>query len=179
MITSLDGYTADAQGDIGWGAPDADVFECVNALERTIGTYLLGRRMYETMLYWETFEATDDQPVVVREFASLWHAAEKVVFSRTLGEPSSAHTRIEREFHPATVCQLKESSGRDLSIAGPELAGQAIAAGLVDEIHLFMTPITLGGGTPALPSGFRADLQLIGLDRFDRGVVHLHYRLRP
>jgi dihydrofolate reductase len=176
MLTSLDGFTADEHGDIGWGAPDPEVHQFVNDLERGIGTYLFGRRMYETMLYWESFETTDDQPVVAVDFANLWTAASKVVFSRTLQETASANTRLEREFDLGEVRRMKEEATADLSIGGPDLAGQALAVGLVDEVHLFVVPVTIGGGTPALPGHLRTDLELLDLDRFAGGVVHLHYR---
>jgi dihydrofolate reductase len=175
-ITSLDGYTADADGDFEWGAPDDEVLRCINDLERAVGTYLLGRRMYEVMVYWETFEATDDQPRPDREFAALWRAADKVVYSRTLGEVSSARTRLERVFDPDAVRRLKETAGPDLSIAGANLAGQAMAAGLLDELHLFVTPVLVGGGTPALAGTDRTGLELRQVDRFGSGVVHLGYQ---
>jgi len=176
-ITSLDGFTADGDGRFDWAAPDPEVHAFINDLERTVGTYLYGRRMYETMLYWETFEAHDDQPPCVRDFAALWRAADKVVYSTTRGAVSSARTRIERAFDPVAVQRMKEAAGRDLSIGGPGLAGHAMAAGLVDELHLFLTPVTVGGGTPALPDGLRSHVELLQVDRFRSGVVHLHYRL--
>jgi dihydrofolate reductase len=176
-ITSLDGYTEDDDGNFGWGAPDPEVFAFINDLERNFGTYLYGRRMYETMVYWETV-ATDDQPVWFRDFTALWRAATKVVYSTTLSEASSASTRIERVFDPAAVQRMKETAGHDLSVGGPHLAGQAMAAGLVDEIHLFMNPLTVGGGKPALPLKFHFDLELLQVDRFASGVVHLGYRAK-
>ncbi len=175
MITSLDGYVADPDGNFDWGEPDAEVFLFINNLERDVSTYLYGRRIYETMIYWETFEGTDDDPIS-SDFATIWRAANKVVYSTTLKKASSAKTRIERAFLPDEVRRMKESSEGDLSIAGPHLASQAIEAGLVDEMHLFVTPITVGGGTPALPGESHAHLELLSLNRFDSGVVHLHYR---
>ncbi|HVC66937.1 MAG TPA: dihydrofolate reductase family protein [Acidimicrobiales bacterium] len=177
-ITSLDGYTADDDGQFDWAAPDPEVHAFINDLERCVGTYLYGRRMYETMLYWETFEAHDDQPSCVRDFAALWRAADKVVYSTTRGAVSSARTRIERDFEPAAVQRMKQAAGRDLSVGGPGLASHAMAAGLVDELHLFLTPVTVGGGTPALPDDLRSHLDLLQVDRFASGVVHLHYRFR-
>jgi dihydrofolate reductase len=176
-ITSLDGYINDVDGNIDWGAPDAEVFTFINELERGFGTYLYGRRMYETMVYWETFDATEGEPPSVRDYAGIWRGAAKVVYSRTLESVSSSNTRIERAFDAAAVRQLKDTAGHDLSVGGPGLAGQAMAAGLVDELHLFVTPVTLGGGTPALPAQFRSDLKALGVDRFDSGVVHLGYRI--
>jgi dihydrofolate reductase len=176
-ITSLDGYTADNEGNFDWAAPNPEVFTFINDLERGIGTHLYGRRMYETMVYWETFDAADDQPAYVRDFAGIWRAANKVVYSRTLESVSSARTRIERTFDPGAVRQMKETAPHDLSVGGPDLASQAIAAGLVDELHLFLTPVTVGGGTPALPDHVRSHLELLSVDRFAGGVVHLQYRI--
>ena len=176
-ITSLDGYTTDDDGNVDWGAPDAEVLTFINELERRFGTYLYGRRMYETMVYWETFDATEDEARSVRDYAGIWRGAQKVVYSRTLPAASSANTRIERAFDPAVVRKMKDAAAHDLSVGGPDLAGQALAAGLVDEVHLFVTPVTLGGGTPALPDHVRSDLELLGVDRFASGVVHLGYRI--
>jgi dihydrofolate reductase len=176
-ITSLDGYTADDNGNFDWAAPDPEVFTVINDLERGIGTYLYGRRMYETMVSWETFDAAEDQPPCVRDFAGIWRAANKVVYSRTLGAVSSARTRIERAFDPGAVLRMKETAGHDISVGGPDLASQAMAAGLVDELHLFLTPVTVGGGTPALPGHVHSLLELLGADRFVGGVVHLQYRI--
>ncbi len=175
-IASLDGYTADDDGNFEWGAPDAEVLAFINDLERGLGTYLYGRRMYETMVYWETFDAAGEQPPGMRDFATIWRAADKVVYSRTLGAVSSAKTRIERAFDPAAVLQMKATSGHDISVGGSDLAAQAMAAGLVDEVHLFLTPTIVGGGTPALPRHSRTDLELLRMDRFVGGVVHLQYR---
>jgi dihydrofolate reductase len=177
-ITSLDGYTADASGNIDWAAPDPEVHSFINGLERGIGIYLYGRRMYEAMVYWETFDATDNQPQEVLDFTEIWRAAAKVVYSRTVGTVTSDRTRIERLFDPAAVLHMKESARHDLSVGGPELAGQAMAFGLVDEMHLFVTPVTIGGGTPALPKQVRQQLELMDVKRFLSGVVHLHYRIR-
>ena len=176
-ITSLDGYTTDDSGNIDWSAPGPEVLKFINEVERGFGTYLYGRRMYETMVYWETFDAAEDEVPSVRDYAGIWRGAAKVVYTRTLDSVSSAATRIERAFDPAAVRHLKETAGHDLSVGGPDLAGQAMAAGLVDEIHLFVIPVTLGGGTPALPDRFRSDLELLGVDHFGSGVVHLQYRI--
>jgi dihydrofolate reductase len=175
---SLDGYVEDKRGDIEWSAPDEEVFAFLTDFERSIGTYLYGRRMYETMMYWETADTSGDQSAVARDWAEIWRAAEKIVYSRTLRTPSSARTRIERDFDPAAIRQLKESSVRDLTIGGPELAGQAIAAGLVDEFHLLLGPIVVGGGKRALPDDVRVHLDLLDERRFRSGVVHLRYRVR-
>ena len=175
-LASLDGYVHDERGDFEWAAPDEEVHAFVNDLERPIGAYLYGRRMYETMVYWET-DAGGDQPPVSRDFAGIWRAAEKIVYSRTLEAVSSARTRIERAFDPATIRQLKESSDQDITVGGAELAGQALAMGLVDECHLFLCPIVVGGGRRALPEGVRLGLELLDERRFHGGVVHLHYRL--
>ena len=175
-ITSLDGYIADEGGAFDWAAPDAEVFAFVNDLERDVGTYLFGRRMYETMVYWETFEPTSEATSEENDFAAIWRAADKVVYSRTLEGPSSARTRVIREFDPEAVRQMKEG-GADLSVGGSEIAGAALAAGLVDEVYLLVTPVSVGGGTPALPRHQRVDLTLQSVHRFASGVVHLHYRV--
>lgn len=177
-ITSLDGYVADKRGDFDWGAPDEEVLAFVNDLERSIGTYLYGRRMYETMIYWETASAGGGQSAESRDFGQIWRSAEKVVYSRTLQATSSSRTRIEREFDPDAIRQLKESSASDLTVGGAELAGQAIAADLVDECQLFLTPILVGGGKPALPADVRVQLELLDERRFRGGVVYLHYAVR-
>jgi dihydrofolate reductase len=177
-IASLDGYIEDADGSFSWSAPDAEVHAFVNDLERQIGTYLYGRRMYETMVYWETAPtsgATDD--AVHNDYATIWQAADKVVYSTTLADTSSARTRIERTFDPAAIRQLKETAERDISIGGPALAAEAFRAGLVDELHLFLSPVVVGGGKPALPDGVRLQLALLDEGRFANGVAHLHYRV--
>jgi dihydrofolate reductase len=173
-IASLDGYVEDEQGKFDWVMPDEEVHAFVNDLERPIGTYLYGRRMYETMVYWET---DDDQAPVARDYAEIWRAAEKIVYSRSLQTVSSERTRIEREFDAAAIKRLKESSRSDITIGGAELAGQAIAAGLIDECHLFLGPVLVGGGKRALPVDVHTELELLDERRFHSGVVHLHYRL--
>jgi dihydrofolate reductase len=175
-IASLDGYTADASGSFDWAAPDAEVHAFVNDLERHAGTYLYGRRMYETMAVWETMDVTSE-PQPMRDYAEIWRAADKVVYSRTLAEASTPRTRIEHEFEPDAVRELKAAAGRDLSIGGPGLAAHALRAGVVDELQLFVVPVVVGGGTRALPDGLRLDLQLLDERRFAGGVVYLHYRL--
>jgi dihydrofolate reductase len=177
-IMSLDGYVADQSGNFDWAAPDEEVHAYVNDLERPIGTHLYGRRMYAVMAAWETMPAHPDEPPVIHDYAQIWRAAEKIVYSRTLQAVSSARTRIEPAFDPEVVRQLKAAAGSDLSVGGPGLAAQAIRAGLVDECHLFVTPILVGGGTPALPGNVRLQLDLLDERRFAGGVVHLDYRVR-
>jgi dihydrofolate reductase len=179
-IASLDGYVEDATGSFSWSAPDEEVHAFVNDLERPIGTHLYGRRMYETMVYWETAPtsgAADD--AVHDDFATIWQAADKVVYSTTLADTSSARTRIERTFDPDAVRQLKASAERDLSIGGAALGAEALRAGLVDELQLFLTPIVVGAGKPALPDGLHIDLELLGERRFTNGTVYLRYRVAP
>jgi dihydrofolate reductase len=176
-LASLDGYVEDAAGKFDWAAPDEEVHAFVNDLERPNGTYLYGRRVYETMVYWETVSTATDEPQAVRDYAAIWQAADKVVYSRTLQEVSSARTTIERDFDPNAVRQLKESAAADISIGGAELAGQALHAGLVDECHLFLGPVVVGGGKRALPDNLQARLELLDEHRFAGGVVHLHYRI--
>jgi dihydrofolate reductase len=176
-ITSLDGYVEDEQGAFDWAAPDDEVHAFVNDLERPIGTYLYGRRMYQTMTFWETSGGGPDSTVASRSFAAIWRAAEKIVYSRTLQTVSSAKTRIERRFDPDAIRRLKAASEADITIGGAELAGQAIAAGLVDELHLFLVPVLVGGGKRAIPANVQARLELVDERRFRRGVVHLHYRV--
>jgi dihydrofolate reductase len=174
-IGSVDGYISDEQGNFGWAAPDEELHSMVNDLERPVGTYLLGRRMYDVLQYWET---ADLEPPVARDFANLWRNTDKIVYSKTLHAVSTARTRIERDFDPETVRQMKATAGRDMTVGGPALAAQAFRAGLVDECHLFLTPILVGGGTRALPDDIRLDLDLLDVRRFGSGVVHLHYRTR-
>ena len=175
-IASLDGYVADENGNFEWAAPDEEVHAFVNDLERPIGTYLYGRRIYDVMRYWETASTAADEPAVMRDYAELWRAADKIVYSKTLETVSTAKTRLERDFDPEAVRQLKASAERDLSVGGAELAGEALRAGLVDEIHLFLHPVLVGGGNRALPDGVRMNLELLDERRFRSGVVHLHYR---
>jgi dihydrofolate reductase len=176
-LTSLDGYVADEEGNFDWAEPDEEVHTSVNNLERQVGTYLYGRRMYEVLVAWETLDLAD-QPPFIRDYAGIWRAAEKIVYSTTVQAVSSARTRIERDFDPEAVRQMKASAGRDLSVGGPHFAARAIEADLVDEFHLFLTPIVVGGGTRALPDDVRVKLELLDERRFGNGVVHLHYRTR-
>lgn len=175
-ITSLDGFVADENGDFEWAAPDEEVHAVVNDLERRVGTYLYGRRMYEVMVAWDDPDTVVDQPAVMHDYAQLWQAADKVVYSTTLTSASSARTRLERDFDVSAVRAMKASAERDLSVGGPGLAAHAIRAGLVDECHLFVTPVVVGGGTKALPGDVRVRLDLLDVRRFASGVVQLHYR---
>ena len=177
-IASLDGYKADASGNFDWAAPDEEVHAFINDLERTTGTNLFGRRMYEVMVFWETAHTLPDLPPVIRDFAQLWQAADKIVYSTTLETVSSARTRIERDFDPETVRRLKATAERDISVGGPTLAAHAIRAGLVDEYQLFVAPVAVGGGTSFLPADIRLDLDLLDERRFGSGFVYLRYRTR-
>jgi dihydrofolate reductase len=176
-IASLDGYIEDTEGRFDWAEPDEEVHAFVNDLERPVGTYLYGRRMYETMVFWESPPDPADQPHVAQDFAKIWQSADKIVYSKTLQNASSARTRIERAFDPEAIRELKATARGDVSVGGPELAAQAIKAGLVDEYHLFLVPIVVGGGKPSLPNGVRVKLELLGERRFRNGTVYLHYRL--
>ncbi len=176
-ITSLDGYTADADGHFEWAAPDEEVHAFVNELERPAGTYLYGRGMYETMRYWETAHTLPGQSAVSLDFARIWQAADKVVYSRSLEAVSTARTRLERDFDPRSVRQMKARADRDITVGGPVLAAEAIRAGLVDEIHLIICPVLVGGGKKALPGDVRLRLDLQDERRFGNGVIHLHYRV--
>jgi dihydrofolate reductase len=173
-IISLDGYVADEEGKFDWAAPDEEMHRVVNDLERSIGTYLYGRRMYEVMAAWETIGGTD-QPAVIHDYAEIWRAADKIVYSQTLEQVPTARTRVERDFDPEAVRQLKGAVARDLSVGGPKLAAQAIKAGLVDEYHLFITPLVIGGGRRSLPDNVRVKLELLEERRFDSGAVYLRY----
>ncbi len=177
-LTSLDGYVADEEGNFDWAVPNEEVLEFVNDLERPVGTYLYGRRMYEMMIGWETDPAAAEQSPRSRDFAEIWKAADKVVYSRTLEEASTKKTRIERDFDPEAVQRMKGSSERDMSVSGPELAAHAFEAGLVDECHLFLAPIVIGGGKRALPERVRVGLELLDERRFGNGMVYLHYRTK-
>jgi dihydrofolate reductase len=177
-ITSLDGFVADVDGNFDWAEPDEEVHSFVNDLERPVGNYLYGRRMYEVMVYWETADTLPDQPAFIRDFAQIWQAADKIVYSKTLETVSSARTRIEQDFDPEAVRQLKESSERDLTVGGPDLAAQAIKAGLVDELQLFVNPVVVGGGNQSLPENVHVELELLDQRRFRNGVVYLQYRTK-
>ncbi|MGH7861675.1 MAG: dihydrofolate reductase family protein [Candidatus Dormibacteraceae bacterium] len=175
---SVDGYTEDTDGRLDWTAPDEEVFSFITQLETQVGTYLYGRRMYEAMLVWGS-----QIPVLkqiregyVQQFAEMWRGADKVVFSRTLKSVSGERTRLENEFDTEGVGRLKRALDRNLTIGGANLAGQALIAGLVDEIRLFVVPVVLGGGKPWLPSGVGLRLRQLEARRFACGVVYLRYR---
>jgi len=176
-ITSLDGYLEDEDGGFGWAAPDEEVHAFVNDLERPVGTYLCGRRLYEVMVVWERPDDFAGDSAVMRDYAAIWQAADKVVYSRTLERADSARTRIERDFDPDTVRALVERADREVSVGGAELAAVALRAGLVGEVRLFLSPVLVGGGKPALPVGVRAGLELVDEHRFTGGVVFLRYRV--
>ena len=178
MLASLDGYVADERGEFGWAEPDEEVHSFINDLEQPGGTYLFGRRMYEVMAVWDDPAALAAEPAYVREFGELWRAADKIVYSTTLDDVRTGKTRIERSFDPDAVRRLKEAAEHDLSIGGPHLAGQALRAGLVDELGLFAVPAVVGGGTPWLPPGVRLQLDLLEERRFASGIVYLRYGVR-
>lgn len=176
-ITSLDGYVADEDGNFDWAEPSEAVHAAVNDLERTIGTYLYGRRMYQVMMAWETMDLAG-QSAAIRDYAQIWRSADKIVYSRNLAATSSARTRIERAFDPDAVRSMKSQAVSDIGVGGPTLAATAIKAGLVDEYHLFLHPIAVGGGTQAMPDHVRVRLELVDQRRFGGGVVYLHYRAK-
>jgi dihydrofolate reductase len=175
VIESLDGYIADEDGNFDWAEPDEEVHTFVNDLERPVGTYLYGRRMYEVMKAWETLDIGDEPPFS-QDFAAIWRAADKIVYSRALEAATSARTRIERDFDPEAVRQLKAAAGSDITIGGANLAAEAIRVGLVDEWHLLVAPVVVGGGTASLPDGVRLQLELLNERRFGNGMVFLRYR---
>ena len=177
-IASLDDYVADEDGNFGWAVPDEEVHSFINDLERPVGAYLYGRRMYETMVGWESDPTLADQSPLMRDFAEIWQAADKIVYSKTLEAVSTARTRIERDFDPEAVRQMKALAGRDLIVGGPELAAQAFEAGLVDECQLFVVPMVVGGGKRSLPNDVRMKLELLDERRFGNGMVYLNYRIR-
>jgi dihydrofolate reductase len=176
-ITSLDGYVADEDGNFDWAEPDEEMHTFVNELERPVGTYLYGRRIYDVMVAWETMDLSE-QPPFIRDYAEIWRAADKIVYSRTLETITSARTRLERDFDPESIRRMKALAEPDISVGGPGLAAQVIEAGLVDECPLFLTPIVVGGGKRSLPNNVRLKLELLDERRFGNGVVHLHYRSR-
>jgi dihydrofolate reductase len=177
-IASLDAYIADEDGNFDWAVPDEEVHGFINDLDRQVGTYLYGRRMYETMVGWETDPTLAEQSPLMRDFAEIWQAADKIVYSRTLEAVSTARTRIERDFDPEAVRKMKTSAGRDMIIGGADLAARAFEAGLVDECHLFVAPIVVGGGKRSLPDGVSVKFELLDERRFEGGMVYLHYRTR-
>ena len=175
MLASLDGYVVDRDGRFDWAEPDEEVHTAVNDLQREVETYLLGRRMYEVLVAWETMDVTEE-PGVIQDYAAIWKDLDKVVYSRTLEAPSSVRTRIERDFDPEAVRAMKAGGGGDLVVGGPGLAAQAMRAGLVDEWHFFVAPIVVGGGTRFLPDDVRVRLELVDERRFGNGMVYLRYR---
>jgi len=175
--TSLDGYVSDENGSFDWTEPTEEVHRFINDVVRPVGTGLYGRRMYEVMAVWEDISGWGESPGYVQDFAEIWAGTNKVVYSSTLAEPSTSRTRIEHNFSPEAVRKLKESSATDLTVGGANLAGQALQAGLVDEIHLFVAPVIIGGGSPALPAHVRTELELLDERKFGNGVVHLHYKV--
>lgn len=175
-ICSIDGYTEDAGGKFDWARPDEQVHAAVNAVEREIGTYVYGRRMYETMRYWETVD-TGSAPAVAAEYAEIWRATDKIVYSRTLDDVSSGRTRLERHFDPDALRALARAADRNVSIGGATLAGAALAAGVLDECHLIVVPVAVGGGLPALQPGGLVGFELLDQRRFDNGTVMLSYRV--
>jgi dihydrofolate reductase len=177
VISSLDGYTVDADGRFDWAAPDEELHAYVNDLERPVGTHLYGRRMYETLAVWQDVAGPGHDPVEL-DYAEVWRAADKVVYSTTLAAVRTPRTRLERAFDPAVVGAFVAGSERDVAVGGPGLAASALRAGLVDDLHQFLHPVVVGGGTRALPEGVRLDLELVGERRFAGGVVHLHHRVR-
>jgi dihydrofolate reductase len=179
MCTSLDGYTEDEHGRFGWGVfEDEEAHTYICELVSSFRTFLYGRKMYEMMVYWETADQVRDQPRFLLEFARTWQTAEKIVYSRTLAEPRSARTTIEREFDPDAVRRLKADAERDIEVAGPELAAQAVRAGIVDEFQVFVCPVVVGGGKRFFPEGVRLDLELVEERRFRTGVIVLRYAVR-
>ena len=177
-LTSIDGYMADEAGNFDWAMPNGEEHQFVNDLQRDIGLHLYGRRMYDVLVAWETMEI-ENEPEWIADYARIWRAADKVVYSATLEDAPSARTRIEREFNPEEIRRRKEADGPDMLIGGPTLAAAAFAASLIDELHLFLAPVAVGGGLRALPEGVRLDLELTGERRFGNGVVYHGYRLLP
>jgi len=177
-MTSLDGYIEDEKGEFDWAFPDAEVHAFINDLERPIGTHIYGRRMYETMAVWQSMGDEPGLPAVEADFAEVWRGLDKVVYSRTLEAVWTPRTRLEREFEPGAARRMKEEADRDISVSGPDLAQHAFRAGLVDEVHLLVFPVIVGGGKPGLPRDVKIDLELLDERRFESGVVHMHYRTR-
>jgi len=178
VLASVDGYVADEAGDFTWAAPDEEVHRFINELERPVGTYLLGRRMYEVMSVWQDFPGLADEPDVVQDYAGIWQSADKIVYSTTLPSVSTPRTRLERAFDPHQVRAMVSGLERDVSVGGPTLAAHALRAGVVDDVHLFIVPVVVGGGTSCWPARARLAFDLVAQDRFSNGTVHLHYRAR-
>lgn len=177
LSASLDGYIEDEAGKFDWGAPDEEVHTYINDQQRKVGTYLFGRRMYETMAVWDTDPSLAAMAPFTAEYAQIWRGIDKIVYSSTLESAVTPRTRIERQFDPQAVRRIVESSERDVEVGGPDLAAHAFKAGLVDEVHLYVVPVIVGGGKPALPRGLFLKLELLDEHRFTSGVVHLHYRV--
>ncbi|MGE5378072.1 MAG: dihydrofolate reductase family protein [Bacteroidota bacterium] len=177
-ISSLDGYIEDRDGNFDWAAPDEELHRFINDLERTAGTHLYGRRMYETLMVWETDPSLAADSPITRDFAGIWQAADKIVYSRTLQTASTRKSKLERSFDPEAIRQLKQNVEQDIIIGGPGLAAHAFRAGLIDECQLFLIPIIVGGGKPCLPDNVRLELELLEDRRFGNGVVFLRYRTR-
>jgi dihydrofolate reductase len=177
VLCSLDGYVEDREGGFAWAAPDEEVHAFVNEQERTVSTYLYGRRLYETMRYWQTAGSDPTEASVEKEYAEVWRAADKVVFSRTLPDVDTPRTRLVRSFDADDVRRLKESSSGELSVGGPGLAAEALWAGLVDELRLLVVPVLVGGGKSVLPRDYRSALTLLSERRFRGGTVQLRYRI--
>jgi dihydrofolate reductase len=176
-IASVDGYVADDLGNFDWATPDEEVHRFVNELERSIGTYLYGRRMYEVMRFWDAPDAVDGQPDHIREYAEIWRAADKIVFSSTLDDVTTDRTALERRLDPDAIDAVKSLAAKDVSIGGPTIAAAAFAAGLVDRCHLILAPAIVGGGTSAFPPGVRVQLELVDQRRFANGMTSLEYRV--
>ena len=177
-LVSLDGYIEDETGKFDWAVPDEELHRYVNDQERGAGTHLYGRRMYETMIAWETDPSLAAASPITRDFAEIWQAADKIVYSRTLEAASTSKTRIERDFIPYKLRQLKAAATHDLLIGGPGLAAHAFRAGLIDECHLFLVPVIVGGGKKFLPDNIRLALALLEEQRFGNGTLFLRYRVK-
>lgn len=179
VISSLDGYTEDIDGNFDWAAPDEEVHRFINDLERAAGTHLYGRRMYETLAVWETDPSLAADSPITRDFADIWQAADKIVYSRTLQAIPTRKTQLQRNFDPEAVRQLKETARQDILIGGPELAAEAFRAGLIDECQVFLAPVIVGGGKRSIPAHIRLELELLEEHRFNSGVIFLRYRTKP
>ncbi len=178
VLVSLDGYVADEAGNFDWAAPGEDVHSYINQLERSVGIYLYGRRLYEVMAVWQDMPGIEQEPDVIGEYADIWQSADKIVYSETLSAVTTPKTRLERNFDPQSVRAMVTDQERDVSIGGPTLASHALRAGIVDDVHLFIVPHIVGGGTPCWPAGTRLALDLVEQKEFVDGTVHLHYRAR-
>ena len=178
VLTSLDGYVADEAGNFDWAAPDEEVHHFINQLESSVGTYLYGRKLYEVMAIWQNMPDIEQEPDVIREYAEIWQSANKIVYSETLAAVTAPKTRLERVFDPHSVRAFVAAEERNVSIGGPTLASHALKAGIVDDIHLFVVPVVVGGGASCWPTGVRLDLDLVAQDRFSGGTIHLHYSTR-